>query len=205
MPFPEEKRNINGFDKNPQNINRSGANRKSVTHYLKELGSAKEISYEIKFIDKDGNKRTTKGKSQSKDEINKLVAMLLVQKALEGDLKAIQELLDRTEGKPTQKIETPDLSGLRVPRPGWWLGKARKGRFEPSHALAIALPAEKAGIRLDLPLQDARLQTYLRGELVAVDLPDGWVLVTVDGFPLGWGKSVQGVLKNHYPAGLRVV
>jgi NOL1/NOP2/fmu family ribosome biogenesis protein/23S rRNA U2552 (ribose-2'-O)-methylase RlmE/FtsJ len=101
--------------------------------------------------------------------------------------------------------ETPDLSGLRVPRPGWWLGKARKGRFEPSHALAMTLPAEKAGVRLDLPNRDARLQTYLRGELVNVDLPDGWVLVTVDGFPLGWGKAVQGVMKNHYPAGLRLV
>jgi NOL1/NOP2/fmu family ribosome biogenesis protein len=23
----------------------------------------------------------------------------------------------------------------------------------------------------------------------------------VDGFPLGWGKQVQGVVKNHFPRG----
>jgi NOL1/NOP2/fmu family ribosome biogenesis protein len=33
----------------------------------------------------------------------------------------------------------------------------------------------------------------------------GWTIVTVDGFPLGWGKLVQGQLKNHYPKGLRWV
>jgi NOL1/NOP2/fmu family ribosome biogenesis protein len=32
---------------------------------------------------------------------------------------------------------------------------------------------------------------------------DGWTLAAVDGFPLGWGKRVAGVLKNHYPRGLR--
>ena len=31
----------------------------------------------------------------------------------------------------------------------------------------------------------------------------GWVLVTVDGFPLGWGKRVGSTVKNHYPKGLR--
>ena len=31
----------------------------------------------------------------------------------------------------------------------------------------------------------------------------GWVLVTVDGFPLGWGKRVQGRLKSHLPSWLR--
>jgi NOL1/NOP2/fmu family ribosome biogenesis protein len=29
------------------------------------------------------------------------------------------------------------------------------------------------------------------------------VLVCVDGFPLGWGKRVGSVVKNHYPRGLR--
>ncbi|HEX3015774.1 MAG TPA: hypothetical protein VHQ46_05275, partial [Desulfobacteria bacterium] len=33
----------------------------------------------------------------------------------------------------------------------------------------------------------------------------GWNLVTVDGFPLGWGKYDGDLLKNHYPKGLRWV
>ncbi len=100
--------------------------------------------------------------------------------------------------------ETPDLSGLRISSPGWWLGEAKKGRFEPSHALAMALRADDARLRLDLPADDGRVSAYLRGQTIAASLPDGWTLVTVDGFPLGWGKAVNGVLKNHYPAGLRV-
>ena len=31
----------------------------------------------------------------------------------------------------------------------------------------------------------------------------GWYLVTVDGYSLGWGKLSGGILKNHYPKGLR--
>jgi len=26
----------------------------------------------------------------------------------------------------------------------------------------------------------------------------------VDGWPLGWGKRVQGILKNHYPHGWQI-
>ena len=46
--------------------------------------------------------------------------------------------------------DLPDLSGLRVVRPGWWLGRVRRGRFEPSHALAMALRREEARLVLDL-------------------------------------------------------
>lgn len=31
----------------------------------------------------------------------------------------------------------------------------------------------------------------------------GWALVTADGYSLGWAKLSGGVLKNHYPKGLR--
>ena len=37
----------------------------------------------------------------------------------------------------------------------------------------------------------------------APELQDGWCAVLVDGMPLGGGKIVGGVLKNHYPKGLR--
>ena len=40
----------------------------------------------------------------------------------------------------------------------------------------------------------------VRGESITADVA-GWTVVTVDGFPLGWGKGVQGMLKNHYPRG----
>ena len=31
----------------------------------------------------------------------------------------------------------------------------------------------------------------------------GWYLITVDGYSTGWGKLAGGIMKNHYPKGLR--
>ena len=35
-------------------------------------------------------------------------------------------------------------------------------------------------------------------------LEKGWQLVCVNGYPLGWGKLVNGTLKNKYHAGGRM-
>jgi len=101
------------------------------------------------------------------------------------------------------RAELPGFSALRVPRPGWPLGELRKGRFVPSHALALSCRPEMVRLSLDLEASGRAVQDYLRGHTLSADLPDGWALVTVDGFALGWGKVVGGVLKNHYPKGLR--
>jgi NOL1/NOP2/sun family putative RNA methylase len=97
----------------------------------------------------------------------------------------------------------PDLRGLSVIHWGWWLGTAKKNRFEPSHALAMGLRAEDIRQSLLLDGNDLQLMRYLRGEVLPSPGTNGWVLVTVDGFPLGWGKRVQGRLKSHLPTWLR--
>jgi len=99
----------------------------------------------------------------------------------------------------------PDLTGLRFLHPGWWLGTIMKDRFEPSHALALALPPESARRSVSLAPDDPALAAYLRGEGFRSAGEAGWVLVCVDGYPLGWGKRVAGILKSHYPRGLRWV
>lgn len=95
----------------------------------------------------------------------------------------------------------PDFSGLRVVRSGLWLGTAKPGRFEPSHALALALLPDDARLTISLTLDEA--ERYLRGETFANAGPDGWVLIGVNGWPLGWGRRVGGLVKNFYPKGLR--
>ncbi len=95
----------------------------------------------------------------------------------------------------------PSLHTLRVLRPGLWLGNVRPGRFEPSHSLALAIRKEQAVNTAALdPIQTRR---YLRGETMTLPGPPGWVLITTDGFPIGWGKRVVATIKNMYPRGLR--
>lgn len=101
---------------------------------------------------------------------------------------------------PNDDIDTGRLHLLRHGLP---LGEIRKGRFKPSHALALALRPHEMGGTLNYAADDPAIVSYLKGN----PLPDvkgvGWVLVTVDGHSLGWGKMANGRLQNHYPRGLR--
>ena len=99
----------------------------------------------------------------------------------------------------------PDLTGLRYLHPGWWLGTLKGDRFEPSHALALGLSPSDARRVLTLRADAPELAAYLRGEVFSSHGEDGWTLVVVDGFPIGWGKRSGGRLKSHYPKGLRRV
>ncbi len=96
----------------------------------------------------------------------------------------------------------PDLAGLRLLRAGWLLGEVRRERLVPSQALAMGLRAGDARQTLDLAVDSAELAAYLRGETLPIPGPAGWLLVAVEGFPLGWGKRVEGVVKNHRPRGM---
>lgn len=92
------------------------------------------------------------------------------------------------------------LDGLRVLRAGLALGSARSGRFEPAHALALA--AKRENLRAVANYPEEEIAAYLRGEEMPCDVR-GWCAVAVNGYPLGLGKGSGGVLKNHYPKGLR--
>lgn len=95
----------------------------------------------------------------------------------------------------------PALGRLRAVHPGVWLGTFKKERFEPAHPLALYLQRDQAVNVLSLNSVGIEIGAYLRGETLASAGAAGWVLVSVDGFPIGWGKRVGAVVKNHYPRG----
>ncbi len=99
----------------------------------------------------------------------------------------------------------PDIKGLKIIRPGLHLGSCKKNRFEPSHALAMALSQDQVRHLVSLSADAPETIAYLKGETLHISGEKGWTLVSVDGFPLGWGKWSDGILKNHYPKGLRWV
>ncbi len=103
-----------------------------------------------------------------------------------------------------------NIDGLKLLRPGLHLGTVKKNRFEPSHALALCSSAQNVVRHYDMFGDSREITAYLRGETVTVsdklyadEIQNGWTLMTVDGFSIGWGKRVGTMVKNHYPKGLR--
>jgi NOL1/NOP2/sun family putative RNA methylase len=77
------------------------------------------------------------------------------------------------------------------------VGYFKNTRFMPSQAFAMSI--EKEAVKM-LRLDSRSIESikYLKGETLYVEAEDGWHLVGMDGFPLGWGKVKDGLLKNHY-------
>jgi len=105
--------------------------------------------------------------------------------------------------------DTPDLTGLRVIHWGWWLGTIKGKIFAPGPALASTLSTGDVQRVLEFPLDDPRLDIYRRGSPVPLSKQesgtDGWMLITVSGHPLGWGKLQHGRLKSYFPRWLRSI
>ena len=95
--------------------------------------------------------------------------------------------------------EIPDLKGIRVWRIGLHLAELRGKILIPDHALALAGGTDE--IR-GTELTAAEALRYLAGESLEKTAV-GWTRMVYDGTALGWGKGSGGIIKNHYPKGLR--
>ena len=100
-------------------------------------------------------------------------------------------------------------AGLAFLRKGLYLGEIRRGRFEPSQSFAMALRSDEYASVIDFAQDDPRVRRYLCGETVEADdlspkCASGRQLVCVCGYPLGWGKLVNGTLKNKLHPGWRM-
>ncbi len=96
-----------------------------------------------------------------------------------------------------------NLEGLKIIQPGLHLGLCKKGRFEPAHALALALSPKEFVSIAEFSAHSEDIKKYLHGEILEGE-GKGWTAVVCDGLPLGWAKASNGVLKNHFPKGLRI-
>lgn len=92
-----------------------------------------------------------------------------------------------------------EKKGLRILRSGLLMGEIKKHSFEPSMALALNLKMDEFKNVINLSVDDKRVISYLKGETISVpEAKDGWVLVCVDGYSLGFGKMQSGIMKNKY-------
>ncbi len=96
---------------------------------------------------------------------------------------------------------TPSLNGLKVIRPGLQLGSIVKDRFMPSHSLALSLKTTE--FKNIATIDNNVIYKYINGETFEFDGENGWYLITYKNMPAGFGKLAGGIMKNHYPKGLR--
>ena len=103
-----------------------------------------------------------------------------------------KELKDAKSERDTYRNDTKVL-----------LGEVQKDRFTPSHALCVA--GRETPFLNRTALSDEDAMRYLRGETLTISAPKGFGAATYEGFALGLYKASDGMLKNHYPKGLRLL
>lgn len=99
----------------------------------------------------------------------------------------------------------PSLKGLRILRQGLLLGEIKKNRFEPSQALANALTKADYNKIIHFKAEDPNVIRYLKCESIEPQgtYEDGWYLICIEDFPLGWLKITKNNCKNKYFPGWR--
>ena len=107
-----------------------------------------------------------------------------------GNSKEIQKFL--CPNKLPQNFEELSL------RPGLFLGTQIGDKFIPSHHYSHVQTNENS---IELTLEETK--KYLKGEIINKKCPNGYVFVSYQGINLGVCYSLNGVLKNYYPKGLR--
>lgn len=135
-------------------------------------------------------------------------------KILDAFLKDMEIALDleRIDIKGGKAYLVPELpakaKGIRFLRNGLYLGEMKKNRFEPSQSFAMYLSAQTCGECISFEREDERIERYLRGETLDVKKEEmqknGWKLICVDGFSLGWGKMSNGKIKNKFLCSWRI-
>ncbi len=100
----------------------------------------------------------------------------------------------------------PDIKGLGVLRAGVFAGEIKKNYFEPQHALFMSQKSENIKKKIDLSIDDVRVEKFLHGEEIdAQENIKGYAAVCVEGIVTGFGKVSNSRLKNKYPKGLRIL
>ena len=101
------------------------------------------------------------------------------------------------------KPHFPMMEKTKILRTGLHLGICKKGRFEPSHALALTLQPNDVKQAYYFNVGSLEVQKYLQGHTLEGTNQKGYGVIFVDNFPLAFYKESNQQVKNLYPKGLR--
>ena len=145
-------------------------------------------------LKKKGNLVKTKLDSKTNDFLDKYIKC-------DVDIKLNSEIYDN---RCYTKLPF-DIKGMKIISSGVKLGEIKNDRFIYHHNFVTAY-GNYFKNKLNLSLNDPRLNKYLHGyEIVDDSVKNGYGVILIDGYPLGLFKATNGILKNHYPSGLRMV
>lgn len=97
----------------------------------------------------------------------------------------------------------PIMEKIKIVKNGLYLGECKKGRFEPSLALALTLNKEDVKRSYDFSKDSQEIKDYLKGLTLKGHQEKGYGVIFVDGYPLSFYKESNQQVKNLYPKGLR--
>jgi len=83
------------------------------------------------------------------------------------------------------------MQGLKIIRPGLFLGSLKSHSFKPSYALAMSLTNDNFRQNIDLPLNHDDIRRFLNGEAFYIKGNEGYNLFCIEGYSIGFAK-VQG-------------
>ncbi len=143
----------------------------------------------------------TQGRKKAEDKPQKIDGVIydFLDDTLESYYKADVRIYNGNPVYFTSDFPVQDGTAFSC---GITIGELKKNYILPHHQFFMGL-GDSFKRKINLTLEDERLYKYLHGEEIAVDCPNGWAAVMVEGCSLGGAKVVNGVAKNHYPKGLR--
>ncbi len=160
--------------------------------------------------DKSADAPVREKKDKSKRKAPASALQQVVGQELQEVRSALGKILTTLPDSPIYKSKEDYFLCPDIPLPafgvvcgGVCIGTMQKGVLRPHHQLFSAY-GKACRVQIHLPLEDPRLEQYLRGEEIeAEESGSGFCAVLAGGVPLGGGKLVGGRIKNHYPKGLR--
>lgn len=175
------------------------------------------VLYENEYINRKGRERNDPSRlfssRSSKESLLSFAQGLLTENAYAAYAQVVQDQFV-LQGEKIHLMPVPAMlfDNLKVVKMGAFPGEVRsmpKGWiFTPSHALALAFSGEqlKKTRIFSLAREDERLSRYLRGETILLSLEESqqlsdnaYILIFVDSYSIGWGKSNGCTIKNLYP------
>lgn len=83
------------------------------------------------------------------------------------------------------------------------LGKFNKNQFIPNHEWAVSIFKKEGFEKFELD-RDLAISYLKKNDIIPDGMPEGWVLATYSGIPLGWLKNLGNRVNNYYPKDWRI-